>query len=148
MRIDVFNGPNLNLLGQREPSVYGTMTLPALELALVERGEALGVRVVCCQHNGEGALVDAIQGAAAAGSAGALVNAGGYTHTSVAIRDALTGTTLPFVEVHLSNIHAREPFRHRSLLSDVALGVIVGLGPAGYLLGLDGLVARLSERLP
>lgn len=142
MRIDVINGPNLNLLGTREPAVYGAETLPEVEARLVALGRELGVSVETFQSNHEGALVDRIHEAAAAGSGGLVFNPGAYTHTSIALRDALLGTGLPFIEVHISNVYAREAFRHTSLLRDVAAGVIVGLGVRGYELAL----MAMSER--
>ena len=144
MRIDVIQGPNLNLLGKREPGIYGAATLLDIERDVITTGVDLGVEVRCFQSNHEGALIDAIHEAAAMGSRGVVINPGGYTHTSVAIRDALLATALPFVEVHLSNVYAREPFRHTSLLRDVAIGCIVGLGPAGYRYALDALVQKLT----
>jgi 3-dehydroquinate dehydratase-2 len=141
MRLLVLHGPNLNLLGQREPGLYGSSTLAAIDAALEQRAEELGVELACFQSNHEGALVDRIQQAGACD--GILINAAAYTHTSVAIRDALLAVALPFVEVHLSNTHARERFRHRSLLADRALGVICGFGPTSYRLALEGLVAHL-----
>ncbi len=143
MRILVLQGPNLNLLGTREPGTYGTATLQDVQDQLDEVAAAIGVTLEHYQHNSEGALVDRIQQARVAGVAGAVVNAGAYTHTSVALRDALLGTELPFVEVHISNVYAREEFRHKSLLSDVARGLVVGLGIYGYELGLRGLVSGL-----
>ena len=128
----VLNGPNLNLLGLREPHLYGNTTLPELEAGLVSLAKTLGVRLSAYQSNHEGALVDRIQEARADGTDFIIVNAGAYTHTSVAIRDALAGVKIPFVEVHLSNVYKREEFRHHSYLSDVAVGVVAGLGPTGY----------------
>ena len=142
MRLLVLHGPNLNLLGQREPGLYGSSSLAAIDAALEQQAAALGVEIACFQSNHEGALVDRIQQAAGACD-GILINAAAYTHTSVAIRDALLAVSLPFVEVHLSNTHARENFRHRSLLADRALGVICGFGPTSYRLALEGLVAHL-----
>lgn len=142
MRILVVNGPNLNLLGTREPEKYGSRTLTQVNEALGAVAAELGVEVAFFQANGEGALVDEIH-AARGRVDGIVINAGAYTHTSVALRDALVGTQIPFVEVHLSNVHAREPFRHHSYLSDVAQGVVLGFGEASYTLGLRGLVARL-----
>lgn len=139
MRIDVINGPNLNLLGTREPEVYGADTLVDLEHDLVTVGREMGLQVECYQSNHEGGIIDRIHAAAAAGSRGVIINPGGYTHTSVAIRDALLGTALPFVEVHISNVYAREEFRHASLLRDAAVGCIVGLGTRGYRYALDAL---------
>ena len=145
MRIGVVHGPNLNLLGQREPSVYGHATLADVDRALAELGAELGGEVDCFQANGEGALVDHVQ-RSAAGVDGFLVNAGAYTHTSIALRDALVGVGRPFVEVHVSNVYSREPFRHHSYLSDKAVGVVAGFGVNSYLLGLRALVAHLRER--
>ena len=142
MRLLVLHGPNLNLLGQREPGLYGSSSLAAIDAALEQQAAALGVEIACFQSNHEGAMVDRIQQAAGACD-GILINAAAYTHTSVAIRDALLAVSLPFVEVHLSNTHARENFRHRSLLADRALGVICGFGPTSYRLGLEGLVTFL-----
>ncbi|MBI4410181.1 MAG: 3-dehydroquinate dehydratase [Gemmatimonadetes bacterium] len=142
MRIAVVHGPSLNLLGRREPELYGRTTLPEIDARLRDLGRELGVEIESVQANGEGELVDFIQERAAR-VAGFLVNAGGYTHSSVALLDALLATGRPFIEVHLTNLHAREPFRHRSLLSARAAGVVMGFGPESYLLGLRGLVARL-----
>lgn len=142
MRILVASGPNLQLLGTREPERYGSTTLEEIHARLRALGEELGVTVECIQTNHEGVLLDAI--AAARGVyAGIVINAGGWTHTSVALRDALLASSIPFVEVHLSNVAAREPFRHVSYLSDVASGVVFGFGSESYALGLRGLVARL-----
>lgn len=142
MRVLVLSGPNLQLLGTREPERYGRTTLAEIEAALRALGGELGLSVDCFQSNHEGVLLDQI--AAARGVyAGIVINAGAYTHTSVALRDALVGVAIPFVEVHLSNVAAREPFRHHSYLSDVAAGVIFGFGADSYLLGLRGLAARL-----
>jgi 3-dehydroquinate dehydratase-2 len=143
MRILVLHGPNLNLLGTREPDVYGTTTLAEIDASLAALGAELGVAVEGFQSNHEGALVDSIQ---AARADGILVNAGGYTHTSVAIRDALTGVGIPFVEVHLSNIDGREPFRRQSLFSDVAIARVAGFGPQSYTVALRGLVEFLRAR--
>ncbi len=134
--IFVLNGPNLNLLGSREPRIYGTQTLDDVKASLDERAKDLGVRVDFRQSNHEGELVDWIQEAMAKASA-IIINAGAYSHTSIAIRDALAALQIPIVEVHLSNIHAREPFRRQSFVSQVARGAIVGLGSLGYLLALD-----------
>lgn len=133
----VLNGPNLNLLGTREPALYGRKTLRDIEDALAEKAHALGVKLSCFQSNHEGALIDRIQAAPADGIDFLLVNAGGLTHTSVALRDALAGVGLPFIEVHLSNLHKREQFRQVSLLAAIAVGAIVGLGADGYELGLS-----------
>ncbi len=140
----VLHGPNLNLLGTREPEIYGSTTLPELDRQIVALGQELGVRVSCSQSNHEGQLVDWIQQAPAEHQ-GLLLNLGAYTHTSIAIRDALASVELPFVEVHLSNIHARESFRHRSLVSSLAAGVVFGFGPDSYFLGLRGLLACLTR---
>jgi len=142
--IQVLHGPNLNLLGRREPAVYGRTTLDEIDGRLVACGEAAGVEVVCRQSNHEGLLIDWIQHAMD-GAAGIVINPGGLTHTSVALRDALVATGLPVLEVHLSNVHVREPFRRRSLVSDVAAGVVAGLGAEGYLLALRALAARVRR---
>lgn len=134
--IFVLNGPNLNLLGSREPRIYGTQTLDDVKASLDERAKDLGVRVDFRQSNHEGELVDWIQEAMAKASA-IIINAGAYSHTSIAVRDALAALQIPIIEVHLSNIHAREPFRRQSFISQVARGAIVGLGSLGYLLALD-----------
>ena len=145
MRILVLHGPNLNLLGQREPGLYGSDSLAAIEARLVRQAEVLGAEVVCFQSNHEGALVDRIQEAMGSVS-GILINAGAYTHTSIAIRDALLAVQLPYVELHLSNVHAREAFRHHSHLADRAVGVICGFGAMSYLLALEGLVDHLRSQ--
>ncbi|MDE2598260.1 MAG: type II 3-dehydroquinate dehydratase [Rhodocyclaceae bacterium] len=144
MRVLVLHGPNLNLLGRREPEVYGHTTLADINVALKAQGQAAGVAVDCFQSNHEGDLIDRVQAAAAEDVAFILINPAGYTHTSVALRDALAGVDIPFIEVHLSNIHAREPFRHHSYFSAIAEGVICGLGPDGYRLALDAAISRLS----
>jgi 3-dehydroquinate dehydratase-2 len=142
MRLLLLNGPNLNLLGQREPGLYGAQTLAQIEADLGRQAGELGLELECFQSNHEGALVDRIH--AARGQAdGLLINAGAFTHTSIALRDALLGVAIPFVELHLSNVHARESFRHHSYLADKALGVICGFGPASYGLALQGLVSHL-----
>lgn len=128
----VLNGPNLNLLGRREPEVYGHGTLADLEAACERWGDEAGVRVTCRQSNHEGVLLDLLHGAAAEGATGLVLNLGAYTHTSVALRDAVAGVALPAVEVHLSNVYAREGFRHHSYLSAVCVGTITGLGFVGY----------------
>ena len=143
MRILVLHGPNLNLLGTREPDVYGTTTLAEIDASLSALAAELGVTIESAQSNHEGVLVDRIQ---AARADGILINPGGYTHTSVAIRDALTGVGIPFVEVHLSNIHGREPFRRQSLFSDVAIAQVAGFGPQSYTVALRGLVEFLRAR--
>jgi 3-dehydroquinate dehydratase-2 len=144
MRVTVLNGPNLNLLGTREPERYGRATLEEIESQVRVEAGVLGVAISWLQSNHEGDLVDAIQGLQGSG-AGLLLNAGAYTHTSLAIRDALLAVRPPFVEVHLSNLFAREARRRRSLFADLALGVISGFGPTSYLLGLRALHAKLAH---
>lgn len=138
-RIAVIHGPNLNLLGKREPDIYGHTTLDQLNSNLTEVGKALDASLTFFQSNHEGELVDHIQ-SLSGNTDGILINAAAYTHTSVALRDALAAVGIPYVEVHLSNVHAREPFRHTSLLADKALGVICGFGPHSYSLGLHALI--------
>jgi 3-dehydroquinate dehydratase II len=145
VRVAVLNGPNLNLLGVREPEVYGRDTLEDVERRVRSLAAELGIEVEFAQFNGEGQLVDAIH-AMRGRVDGALVNAGAYSHTSLAIRDALSGVGIPFVEVHISNVFARERERRRSALASAAVGVVCGLGTMGYELALRGLVARLSAR--
>lgn len=143
MKIAILNGPNLNLLGTREPSLYGTTTLAEIEDRLREVGLEIGAELSFVQLNGEGELVEAVH--AMRGKAdGALVNAGAYSHTSLAIRDALAAVEVPFVEVHMTNIYAREPERRRSALADAAVAVVCGFGAASYELALRGLVMKLS----
>ena len=142
MRISVLNGPNLNLLGQREPEVYGRTTLSEIEAMVREAARGLGADIDWFQTNHEGALVDAVQ--ALKGRAdGALINAAALTHSSMALRDALLAVQVPFVELHLSNIFAREPARRHSMIADLALGMVTGFGPQSYLLALQALVGRL-----
>ncbi len=136
MQILLLNGPNLNLLGEREPQHYGHDSLSAVEKGLQEQARALGHELNAFQSNHEGALIDRIQTARKDGTAFLLFNPGGYTHTSVALRDALAATRLSFIEIHISNVHAREPFRRQSVFSDLAVGVIAGLGIQGYELAL------------
>jgi 3-dehydroquinate dehydratase-2 len=145
VRIAIVNGPNLNLLGTREPEIYGTATLGDIEERLREVAREVRVEVEFVQSNHEGVLIDAIQGLRESAD-GAIINAGAYTHTSLAIRDALAAVSLPYVEVHLSNIYAREPERRQSLLAQTARAVICGFGAYGYELALRGLVASLSRR--
>ena len=133
----LLNGPNLNLLGTREPAVYGATTLADIEEAALAQAAAAGAELACFQSNHEGALIDRIHAARGEGVDAIVINPGGLTHTSVALRDALSAVAIPFVEVHISNVHAREPFRHHSYLSAVALGVICGLGPDGYRFAID-----------
>ncbi len=145
MSLLVLHGPNLNLLGTREPEVYGRQTLADIDCALAAQAQAAGMALVSYQSNHEGALVDRIQAARGDGTRFILINPAAYTHTSVAIRDALAGVAIPFIEVHLSNIHRREAFRHHSYLSELAEGVICGLGAQGYQLALQAALARLSS---
>ena len=133
----VLNGPNLNLLGTREPQIYGSQSLAQIEADLSAHAQRLGVAVRFFQSNHEGALVDRIQAARSDGTDFLILNAAALTHTSISLRDALAAVGLPFLEVHLSNIHRREPFRQVSMLADLALGTIVGLGPAGYRMALE-----------
>ncbi len=140
----VLHGPNLNLLGQREPGVYGVVTLSAIDQSLEREAEALEVQVECRQSNHEGVLIDWIQDARGK-FAGIVMNPGAYTHTSVAIRDAIAAVDLPLVEVHLSNIHKREAFRHHSYIAPVAVGQISGFGADSYRLGLHALVTYLGD---
>jgi 3-dehydroquinate dehydratase II len=145
VNVTVLNGPNLNLLGRREPHLYGSATLADVEAGLVAVGRELGVDVRCVQHNGEGQLIDAIHALAGAAD-GVVINAGAYSHTSLAIRDALVGVGLPFVEVHVTNVYAREPERRHSMLAPAAQAVLCGFGVLGYELALRGLVATLRAR--
>lgn len=144
-RILVLHGPNLNLLGTREPQIYGTTTLADIHLAMESRARSQGVIVESFQSNHEGQLIDRVQAAAAEGVGFIIINPAGYTHTSVALRDALAGVAIPYVEVHLSNVHAREAFRHHSYFSDQAVGVICGLGAHGYMAALDFALSRLHD---
>jgi len=144
LRVGVLHGPNLNLLGSREPEIYGMVTLAEIGERLRAAGDAANVTVAAVQSNHEGVLIDWVQ-EQASGVAGFLVNAAGFTHTSVAIRDALVASGRPFVEVHLSNIHAREPVRHSSLLADRALGVVSGFGADSYDLAFRGLIQYLRR---
>ncbi len=145
MRIAVLNGPNLNLLGVREPELYGTDSLEDIESAVRDRARGEGVEILWHQTNHEGEFVDLVQGLRG-NVAGALVNAAGFTHTSLAIRDAFLAVRVPFVEVHLSNIFAREPERRHSILADIAVGIVAGFGSLGYLLAFDALVAHVKSR--
>lgn len=143
MTVLVLNGPNLNLLGTREPEHYGSTTLADIDARLVALGRELGVTVETFQSNAEHELVGRVQQAPQAGVRFILINPAAFTHTSVALRDALAAVRIPFIEIHLSNVHAREPFRHRSFLSDIAVGIIAGLGPIGYELALRAAAERL-----
>ena len=143
-KVLVINGPNLNLLGTREPEIYGATTLAEVEDSLRAQGEALGVELSCFQSNHEGAIVDRIHAARTDGTRFVVINPGAYTHTSVAIRDAFSGVQLPFCEVHISNVHKREAFRHHSYLSDIAVGVMAGFGVMGYTLALEFVIAQLD----
>jgi 3-dehydroquinate dehydratase II len=145
VRIAVLNGPNLNLLGVREPSLYGRRTLGDITSQLDQVATELGVDIEFAQHNGEGDLIDCIHGWREHVD-GIVINAGAYTHTSLALRDALVGVGVPYVEVHITNIYAREPERRHSTLASGALGIVCGLGAAGYELALRGLVAALGAR--
>lgn len=140
----VLHGPNLNLLGQREPAVYGRLTLEEVNAAIAKHAAARGVRVECRQSNHEGELIDALQGARARGFDAVVFNPGAYTHTSYALRDAVAAIGIPVVEVHLSNVHGREPFRRRSVIAAACRGQIAGFGVGSYLLGLDA-VLGLAE---
>ena len=144
-RILVLHGPNLNLLGTREPEVYGRTTLADIHTMMEARARANGVQIESFQSNSEGGLIDRVQAAGAEGIEFIIINPGGYTHTSVALRDALAAVRIPFVEVHLSNIHARESFRHHSYFSDIAVGVICGQGAQGYALALEAALGRIRQ---
>ena len=139
----ILNGPNLNLLGTRQPEVYGTTTLSDVEDLCKTHGQAIGLSVSFEQSNHEGALVDAIH-AARGTHAGIILNAGAYTHTSIALMDAIASVELPAIELHLSNVHAREPFRHRSYIAQVCMGIICGFGAQGYVLALDAMKTHLE----
>jgi 3-dehydroquinate dehydratase II len=145
LRLLVLTGPNLNMLGLREPAIYGKTTLDDIHSLLRELAKSLSAEIETFQSNSEGALIDIIQTARDKGFDGIVINAGAYTHTSIAIRDALSTVALPFVEVHISNTFAREEFRQKSYLSEIASGVVVGFGARSYLLGLRGLVENLKE---
>lgn len=147
-QILVLHGPNLNLLGAREPAIYGSQTLADIDRSLAEAAAARRVAVAFFQSNHEGALVDRVQAARLDGTDFIIINAGALTHTSIALRDALAAVAIPFIEVHLSNLHRRERFRHRSYLSDLAVGAIVGLGPAGYRLALEYASAAATDATP
>ena len=139
----LLNGPNLNLLGSREPEVYGATTLAEIEQAAIAQAQAAGAELACLQSNHEGDLIDRIQAAKAEGVEAIVINPGGLTHTSVALRDALAGVAIPFVEVHISNIYKRESFRHHSYLSELAAGVVCGFGPDGYRISIEFAIKKL-----
>ena len=144
-RILLLNGPNLNLLGTREPEVYGYESLADIEARLIDTADASGALVTCIQSNAEHELVDAVHQAKLLEVDFVVINPGAFTHTSIALRDALLGVAIPFIEVHLSNVHGREEFRHQSYLSDVAVGVIAGLGSKGYDFALDYALSELAQ---
>ncbi len=147
-KVIVLNGPNLNLLGQREPATYGHATLADVEAMCQTAGARLGVAVECLQSNHEGVLIDALheagRGVKAGSVLGVVFNAGAYTHTSVALHDAIKGAEVPVIEIHISNVHAREAFRHHSYLSPAAAGIVVGFGVDGYVLAMEGLVRKFG----
>ena len=147
----VLNGPNLNLLGQREPAQYGTTTLADVERLCIETGKRLGFEVNCLQSNHEGVLIDAIheagRGVKQGTVLGVVMNPGAYTHTSIALHDAIKGAEVPLIEIHISNVHAREEFRHHSYVSPAAAGIVVGFGVDGYVLAIEGLVRKLHKPL-
>ena len=146
VRILVLHGPNLNLLGSREPEIYGPVGLAEIHLAMEARARAAGVQLESFQSNHEGELIDRVQSATTEGIEFIIINPAGYTHTSVALRDALAAVAIPFIEVHLSNIHAREAFRRHSHFSDIATGVICGLGAQGYELAVESALTHLGRR--
>lgn len=147
----VLNGPNLNLLGQREPEQYGSTTLADVEQLCVETGKRLSFEVNCLQSNHEGVLIDAIheagRGVKAGSVLGVVMNPGAYTHTSIALFDAIKGAEVPLIEIHISNVHAREAFRHHSYISAAAAGIVVGFGVDGYVLAIEGLVRKFHKPL-
>ena len=144
-RLLLINGPNLNLLGSREPEIYGSQTLAQIEAELTAEAAKLGHELLCCQKNQEGLLIERIHQARQEQVAFILLNPGAFSHTSIALRDALLGVAIPFVEIHLSNVYRREAFRHHSYFSDIAAGVIVGLGPMGYRLALQAAHQKLAK---
>ncbi len=144
MRLLLINGPNLNLLGKREPGIYGSTTLEEIEMALQEKSVSKGIQLECFQSNFEGAMVEKIH-QSIGHVEGIMINAGAFTHTSIALRDALLGAEIPYVELHLSNTNAREPFRQHSYLVDRAIGVVSGFGPFSYELALEGLIFYLRQ---
>ncbi|HHW4681408.1 MAG TPA: type II 3-dehydroquinate dehydratase [Xylella taiwanensis] len=143
----LLHGPNLNLLGLREPEIYGRITLPQIDTSLAERAATAGHRLSSLQSNAEHVLVERIHAAREDGTVFILINPGAFTHTSVALRDALLAVGIPFVEIHLSNPHTREPFRHHSYLADKALGVVCGFGVDSYRIALEGVIARLCSEV-
>lgn len=145
-RLLVLHGPNLNLLGSREPAHYGRRSLAEIDAALKQVATQAGHVLECFQSNAEHALVERVHAAGRDGVAFIIINPAAFTHTSVALRDALAAVAIPFIEVHVSNVHAREPFRHRSYFSDLAVGVITGLGPQGYELALQAVLQRLAQQ--
>jgi 3-dehydroquinate dehydratase-2 len=145
MKVVAINGANLNLLGTREPQIYGSTTLTDVEDSLRAQAETLGIDIDCFQSNYEGAVVERIHSARGEGVKFMLINPGAFTHTSVAIRDAFAGVAIPFIEVHITNIHKREAFRHHSYLSDIAVAVLAGFGTQGYNMALDFIHARLQQ---
>jgi len=147
MRILVLNGPNLNLLGQREPGIYGAVSLAGLEDLCRAEAKALGLTLGFAQSNHEGALVDALHDAQTTQN-GVVLNAAAYTHGSIALRDAISAISIPVLELHLSNVHAREPFRHHSMIAPVCIGVIAGLGPPGYPLAVRAMYDHLAPPAP
>ena len=144
-KILVLHGPNLNLLGTREPEIYGRETLADIDAALATQAQAASHALTSFQSNAEHALIERVHAARQDGTAIILINPGAFTHTSIALRDALAGVAIPFIELHLSNVHAREPFRHHSYLSDIAVGVICGFGADSYRLALDAALHRLGR---
>ncbi|MCD6280142.1 MAG: type II 3-dehydroquinate dehydratase [Deltaproteobacteria bacterium] len=145
MKVLVINGPNLNMLGKREVGIYGESTLADIEAMVGEKASALGIYVLFYQSNHEGEIIERIQSAGTEGIDAMIINPGGYTHSSVAIRDAILAVGIPFVEVHITNVATRESFRKNSMFSDIALGTISGLGPMGYVLALEALADRYGR---
>ena len=145
LKILLLHGPNLNLLGTREPAVYGSTTMAQIDARLGEKAKSAGVDLECFQSNGEGTLIDRIHAARLSGVGFIVINPGAYTHTSIALRDALAAVAIPFIEVHLSNVHAREEFRKHSFLSDLAVGVVTGFGAEGYEFALDAAISRIGK---
>lgn len=146
MDVLVINGPNLNTLGSREPDIYGTTTLAEVEAGLVAQGAAAGLEVDAFQSNHEGAIIDRLHAARSDGTRFIIINPGALTHTSIALRDAFAAVAIPFCEVHISNVHAREEFRRHSFLADLAVGVLAGFGPRGYAMAMDYALSRLVGR--